>query len=725
DQIGVERLELMSNLRFSVQTPPGGPNYIKVTSVQPIRDPNFDLLVEVVWPRGRLLRTFPVQLDPELYANRQEPPPPLQPTEAPLVEAPAAIAAAPAASGLPPPPPVSFDGASLYGPVRPGENLTRIANQVRPSSVISTSDMMAILLAGNPEAFINGNPNLLRAGAMLKVPSAQALGVQGAPGSEPSTEIAAAAPPGGLSPSEPVSQPPESFTAPESPVAPPSVIATAPESPAPPVSEPSAVITPPVAPPPAIVTAPTSPEQTPQPDAPAVGETAPALAESPPSAPLTPIAPQEIIPQTVVPQAETPPAPEPAEPVAPPEPPPTAETTEPVAAPEPQPAVPAPTPVPEPEETGMEWLSNPIVWIPIALIVLAIAAMLLLPLLRRPKRPQKAAAEPKEPLISETPQEAGEPVASAQTQIRKPRPQKQQPSSLDETGAAAAPAPRPGAVSPPKPIDELLKDIDFGVGNERSRPTMPGGRKGATPVRGLTGQRLPDAEPPTASGTRTPGPAAPTPPEQPKAQPVPKELPPMLQATPKAPPTPAPEQSALEPSSELPSGLKLESLDFELGDLGLSANRNQTPELPPLELQPAERPKTGSRKPLDFDLPAIEPPTQTGSAEELPKPKASDLKFEFADVSQRDEHTNAPEGLAKLDEELLNFGDVDLGKMELNPPSATAEASADYVETKLDLASAYLDMGDQMGARGLLEDVLREGDASQKKRAEEMLKKVV
>jgi hypothetical protein len=31
DQAGIERLEFLSKLRFSVQTPPGGPNVIKVT----------------------------------------------------------------------------------------------------------------------------------------------------------------------------------------------------------------------------------------------------------------------------------------------------------------------------------------------------------------------------------------------------------------------------------------------------------------------------------------------------------------------------------------------------------------------------------------------------------------------------------------------------------------------------------------------------------------------
>ncbi|MCB1920076.1 MAG: hypothetical protein KDJ28_08885 [Candidatus Competibacteraceae bacterium] len=725
-QVGVERLELMSNLRFSVQTPPGGPNHIKVTSVQPIREPNFDLLVEVIWPRGRLLRTFAVQLDPELYANRQEPPPPLQPTETPLIEAPSTVAAAPVTPSLTPPPPVSFEGASSYGPVRRGENLTRIAEQVRPSDAISVPDMIAILLAGNPEAFINGNPNLLRVGAVLKVPAPQALGVQGASRSEPSTEIAAITPPGDLNPSEPVSQsPPDVVPAPE----PTPPVTPAPVIPTPELTPPAAPAPVTPAPPSEIAALPTSPEETPS----SAEETSPTMAESAPAVPLTPIAPQEIIPQAVMPQAETPPTPEVAEPVAAqPESPPAPEAAEPVAAQPEPPLAPAPepkTPPPPPQETGMEWLSNPVVWIAIALIVLAIAAVLLAPLMRRPARPKTAAAEPKEEPTAGSVDETTEIAESTQIQLRKPRPQKQSPlaptpaeaSAASTPAATAAPAQKAGAVSPPKPIDELLKDIDFGLGDEKSRLTTPGGKRGAILARSQEGQRLPDAEPPTASVTRTPSPLTPALPDKPEARASdPKEQPPVLQPSPQ----PESKQPALEPLSELPSGLKLDSLDFDLGDLGLSASRNQAPELPPLELNPVESPKAVDRRSLDFDLPAIEPPTQSGPEQEPPKPKASDLKFEFTDVSREQGQMGAHENLAKLDEELLNFSGAELGAMELNSPGATADAGADYVETKLDLASAYLDMGDQMGARGLLEDVLQEGDASQKKRAEDMLKKI-
>lgn len=118
DRVGIERLEFLSKLRFAVQTTPGGPSLIKITSIQPIREPSFDLLMEVVWPRGRLLRTFPIHLDPELYADRRQPPPlETPPVQAPLIAAPS-IAAAPVAPSLPPAPPVNFEGASFYGPVK-------------------------------------------------------------------------------------------------------------------------------------------------------------------------------------------------------------------------------------------------------------------------------------------------------------------------------------------------------------------------------------------------------------------------------------------------------------------------------------------------------------------------------------------------------------------------------------------------------------------------------
>ena len=43
------------------------------------------------------------------------------------------------------------------------------------------------------------------------------------------------------------------------------------------------------------------------------------------------------------------------------------------------------------------------------------------------------------------------------------------------------------------------------------------------------------------------------------------------------------------------------------------------------------------------------------------------------------------------------------------------------VGTKLDLARAYVDMGDPAGARSILEEVLDEGDESQRQQAQQLL----
>ena len=56
-----------------------------------------------------------------------------------------------------------------------------------------------------------------------------------------------------------------------------------------------------------------------------------------------------------------------------------------------------------------------------------------------------------------------------------------------------------------------------------------------------------------------------------------------------------------------------------------------------------------------------------------------------------------------------------------------AEARPDILalqETKLDLARAYMDMGDPDGARSILEEVLSEGNASQKQEAQRLMESI-
>ncbi len=77
--------------------------------------------------------------------------------------------------------------------------------------------------------------------------------------------------------------------------------------------------------------------------------------------------------------------------------------------------------------------------------------------------------------------------------------------------------------------------------------------------------------------------------------------------------------------------------------------------------------------------------------------------------------------------------EIDLGKLDdttLSPASEMLELDSviddnyddiDEVSTKLDLARAYLEMGDKDGARGILDEVMQEGDDFQKQTAKEII----
>jgi pilus assembly protein FimV len=70
---------------------------------------------------------------------------------------------------------------------------------------------------------------------------------------------------------------------------------------------------------------------------------------------------------------------------------------------------------------------------------------------------------------------------------------------------------------------------------------------------------------------------------------------------------------------------------------------------------------------------------------------------------------------------------IDLNLDELNPEEEEEDLAegllqeSDEIGTKLDLARAYMDMGDPDGARGILEEVIEEGNNDQKAEAESLI----
>lgn len=183
----IERSSALLSLRFNVEQKKSGQWYVKLTSPQPINEPFLDILVEVNWPSGRLLREYTILLDPPGLAVEQQAAVPVEVPVAKSLPASAddAKAVAPgemvpakgkrakpavAKSGMPPVAPSEVKGES-YGPVKPGESLSKIASAVKPEGV-NVEQMLVSLFRANQQAFAGNNMNRLKTGQILRVPEA-------------------------------------------------------------------------------------------------------------------------------------------------------------------------------------------------------------------------------------------------------------------------------------------------------------------------------------------------------------------------------------------------------------------------------------------------------------------------------------------------------------------------------------------------------------------------
>ncbi|MCL5060167.1 MAG: LysM peptidoglycan-binding domain-containing protein, partial [Candidatus Thermoplasmatota archaeon] len=175
----VEFAPVLASLRFSVEKKPGGKAVLKVTSSRPVTDPFIDMLVELNWASGRLVREYTVLLDPPGMGGAQTVAPvAVTPAQAPVAKAAAAAApAAPAAPATPAPAtarkPVPMPQAETPDrvTVKRGDTLSGIASRVRPEGV-SLEQTLLGLYRENTQAF-DGNVNRLKAGETLTVPSAE------------------------------------------------------------------------------------------------------------------------------------------------------------------------------------------------------------------------------------------------------------------------------------------------------------------------------------------------------------------------------------------------------------------------------------------------------------------------------------------------------------------------------------------------------------------------
>lgn len=197
----------LSSLNFMVDKNAGKP-VVRISSDRPIHDPFLDFLVELNWSGGRLVREYTFLLDPPESADKSateaaiaapreyvNPTPltasatPIAPTAKPTEESPYIptvrptppapapdYASTPTPAPMPAPAPApapsskSNTAGGDYWTVQKGDTLGEIARETRQNSV-SLDQMLAGLYKNNPDAFVGDNMNRLKTGSILNIPS--------------------------------------------------------------------------------------------------------------------------------------------------------------------------------------------------------------------------------------------------------------------------------------------------------------------------------------------------------------------------------------------------------------------------------------------------------------------------------------------------------------------------------------------------------------------------
>jgi len=214
---GVDYNAVLSSTQATLARRADGRPYLRVTSDRAVQEPFIEVILELTWSSGRLVREFTLLFDPPGVRTA----PPVQaaapvapvisaaPSPAPAAPAPAPVAVArpapmpapapapraplpapapaPTAAAAPAParpapaprppaaapasPPVAAAPGGKRYQVRPGDTLYRVAGRNQASGV-SLDQMLVGLYRANPDAFIEQNVNKLRAGAVMSVPAA-------------------------------------------------------------------------------------------------------------------------------------------------------------------------------------------------------------------------------------------------------------------------------------------------------------------------------------------------------------------------------------------------------------------------------------------------------------------------------------------------------------------------------------------------------------------------
>ena len=200
---GVEYNAVLPTTQVVLQRRADGRPYLRLSSDRAVQEPFVDVILELNWNTGRLVREYTLLFDPPVVRAQAPAPAPATP---PVIAA--ALPAAPRAPAAPPEarpaaPPIAARAAEAKSPppnappapaavaearkapaapaatlgegyrVKPGDTLSGIAGRTQPQG-LSLDQMLVALYRANPQAFIDNNMNRLKSGVVLAVPDAEA-----------------------------------------------------------------------------------------------------------------------------------------------------------------------------------------------------------------------------------------------------------------------------------------------------------------------------------------------------------------------------------------------------------------------------------------------------------------------------------------------------------------------------------------------------------------------
>ena len=162
DRSGIERSYFLTRIKFKTITKPDGTRVIQLTTADAVKEPFLNFLVDLEWPNGRLLREYTVLLDPPIFDDAPKT------VVTPVAQQPAKAKPQTSTPKRTAPAKPKWEG-DVYGPTSSSDTLWGIALKVRPQGV-SVQQAMITIFESNEKAFMKGNINNLKRGAEIRVP---------------------------------------------------------------------------------------------------------------------------------------------------------------------------------------------------------------------------------------------------------------------------------------------------------------------------------------------------------------------------------------------------------------------------------------------------------------------------------------------------------------------------------------------------------------------------